>query len=274
MKRAVSVSVVVPAYNEENYIRDCVEALIPQLNPKDEIIVVDNGSLDDTASMVPNHCQVRLAYQPKRGRIYAQQLGFKAAKTDIIARIDADTVVNPKWLDQIRRHFQNTSVVAVSGLGEAYDVVLKRLLTIGMDFWLTKIERPLAGTHVMWGSNCAFRRSIWQTHQAEFSLRPDIHEDFDMAFVLSRYGRITYDPKLMISFSNRLISLSSKRLLLYPIMSVRTYYQAGLWLQAVAYIPVWLAILIPILPLIIVEEILKIARNPTLRRRLKLLLDE
>ena len=274
MKRLMSVSVVIPAYNEEGYIQDCVEALIPQLAAQDEIIVVDNGSLDDTIAAVPKHPQVKLLHQPRRGRSYAQQLGFQAANSDIIARIDADTIVNPRWLHQIKDHFEQPKVVAVSGLGEAYDVVLKHVLTVGIDFWLTKVERPLAGTHVMWGSNCAFRRLIWRAHLDEFNPNSGIHEDFDMAFVLSKYGQIIYDPKLMIGFANRLVGLSSKRLLVYPIMSVRTYYQAGLKLQAIVYMPIWLAILTPVIPLIALEEVLKVIRSTSLWRRLRVVLYE
>ena len=261
MKQLLGVSVVIPAYNEEHYIQDCIEAILPQLKSGDEVLVIDNGSIDQTVALVPKHSQVRVLTQPRRGRIYAQQLGFESVRCPIIARIDADAIVCDNWLRVLRKNFDDNNTVAVSGLGESYDTFLKAFLKIGMDFWLTKVERPLAGAHIMWGSNCAFRQNIWQSKLASLSLEEDTHEDFTLSFALSKYGQVVYDRYMVVGFSNRLMRLTSTRIWKYPIMSVRTYYRAGMKYQAWLYLPVWLLCFILISPLVVVEELLQLVAS-------------
>ena len=272
MKQPLSVSVVIPARNEEDYIGACLKALIGQLGPKDEVIVVDNNSTDQTARLVSAYPQVRLLQQPIIGRIAAQQLGFEAAKCPIIARIDADSIVQAGWLERLRNHFSNPAVIAISGLGEPYDVVLSRTFKIGMNFWLSKVERLLAGSNVTWGSNCAFRSQAWQALGTQTQFNPDVHEDFGLSLLLARSGQIIYDPKLLVSFSNRLMRPTSKQMFIYPIMSVRTYWRANHKLSAMIYLPFWLLSILAISPLIILEEVLRFVRQQPLRGSLRALL--
>ncbi len=102
----VRVSVVVPAYNEERYLGRCLAALARQTYPADrfEVIVVDNGSTDATAELARRY-GVRVIAEPRKGVAYARQTGFEAARGEVIASTDADTVVPPFWVSRIAAHF-------------------------------------------------------------------------------------------------------------------------------------------------------------------------
>jgi len=100
------ISVVIPAYNEERYLGRCLQALRAQSCPASrfESVVVDNGSTDTTAR-IGRGFGARVVGEPVKGIAKARQTGFEAARGEVIASTDADTVVPPFWLARIAGHF-------------------------------------------------------------------------------------------------------------------------------------------------------------------------
>lgn len=87
------ISVIVPAYNEQHYIKKCLESLMNQDLAKTfyEIIVIDNASTDKTSQIVKK-LPVKLVYEPKRSVVKARQKGVNEALGSIVASADADTI--------------------------------------------------------------------------------------------------------------------------------------------------------------------------------------
>src|SRR5579871_2615827 len=110
----MKVSVVIPAHNEEKTIGKTLESLCHQTISPDEIIVVDNACTDKTAQ-IAHSFGVRVVREEVQGITTARNRGFNEAKYDIIARTDADSVVSPTWVEQLKKNFENSRVVAVSG---------------------------------------------------------------------------------------------------------------------------------------------------------------
>ena len=129
------VSVVVPLYNEERWIDQCITALTAQDYPEDrfEILVIDNNSTDGSAEKASRHGRVRLLHEPTQGDYAARNRGIAEARGEIIAFTDSDTVVRPDWIRAIvsgmqdprtellvgRLEFSGTS--RTLGLLEAYE---------------------------------------------------------------------------------------------------------------------------------------------------------
>jgi len=94
---AYRVSVVIPAYNCARYISRAIESVLAQTHPADEIIVVDDGSTDDTAAVVRQYgSAVRYIYQNNAGPSAARNTGINAARYPWIAFLDADD----EWLPE------------------------------------------------------------------------------------------------------------------------------------------------------------------------------
>lgn len=86
-----SVSVIIPAYNAESWIRRAVDSVLAQCHAPREIIVVDDGSTDRTAEILNQYeCRIRVIRQSNRGLSAARNVGINAACGDIIAFLDAD----------------------------------------------------------------------------------------------------------------------------------------------------------------------------------------
>jgi glycosyltransferase involved in cell wall biosynthesis len=90
------VSVIVPAYNAEPYLADALESVFAQDYPDLDVIVVDDGSDDDTAGVAERRgTRVRLFRQPNRGAGAARNAGIDAARGSFVAFLDADDL----WVD-------------------------------------------------------------------------------------------------------------------------------------------------------------------------------
>nr|WP_240948488.1 polysaccharide deacetylase family protein [Bacillus sp. RO1] len=113
------VSVVIAAYNEEKVICKTVNSILSSDYPAFEILIIDDGSKDDTAVAVQesfsNHPLVRLITKRNGGKSSAVNLGIKEAKGEIIVSLDADTLIAENAISLLVNHFKNENVAAVSG---------------------------------------------------------------------------------------------------------------------------------------------------------------
>ncbi|MED4460705.1 glycosyltransferase [Metabacillus fastidiosus] len=113
------VSVVIAAYNEEKVICKTVDSILSSDYPAFEILIVDDGSKDDTAAVVQaayeNHPLIRLIKKNNGGKSSAVNLGFKEAKGEIVVALDADTLIAENAISLLVNHFTNENVAAVSG---------------------------------------------------------------------------------------------------------------------------------------------------------------
>jgi glycosyltransferase involved in cell wall biosynthesis len=99
-ERAPEVSVVIPAYQAAATIAACLESVRAQRGPAErrEIIVIDDGSRDATAAIARSYAEVCVIAQPNGGAAAARNRGWRAARGDWIAFIDADCVASRGWL--------------------------------------------------------------------------------------------------------------------------------------------------------------------------------
>jgi glycosyltransferase involved in cell wall biosynthesis len=97
--QAAPVSVVIPAYNAERYIRDAITSIQAQTCRPSEIVVVDDGSSDRTASLASAFTGVRLFQKPNGGPGSARNLGLKHATQPLIAFLDADDIWSPRKIE-------------------------------------------------------------------------------------------------------------------------------------------------------------------------------
>ena len=114
---APPVSIVVPAFDEAVGIERAVRSLAESDYPELEVIVVDDGSSDETASLVEalGLPQVQVLRQENAGKPAALNHGISAASHDVIVMVDADTVFEPETLGRLVRELVDPHVGAVSG---------------------------------------------------------------------------------------------------------------------------------------------------------------
>ncbi len=113
------VSVIVPAFNEAKVIGKAIRALLRSGYPNFDIIVVDDGSSDDTFRQVVDsfghNSRVRAYKQVNRGKAEALNYGITQTPAEIIVMLDADTMIRPDAIAKLVRHFSNPQIGGVAG---------------------------------------------------------------------------------------------------------------------------------------------------------------
>ena len=96
----MTISVIIPVYNEEQHIQACLKSLLSQSTNPAEIIVVDDGSTDQTANLVKQF-PVTLITVDHQGPGTARNLAAKSAKGEILVFVDADMVFDKQFLKNL-----------------------------------------------------------------------------------------------------------------------------------------------------------------------------
>jgi glycosyltransferase involved in cell wall biosynthesis len=97
-----TVSIIVPTYNRASYVKEAIRSALVQTFPDLEVIIVDDGSTDNTFEVVKrfNDPRIRFIYQPNSGRSTARNRGMEAARGEYIALLDDDDLFLPEKLDK------------------------------------------------------------------------------------------------------------------------------------------------------------------------------
>jgi glycosyltransferase involved in cell wall biosynthesis len=95
------VSVIICTYNYGRFLRQCLESVVHQTHPVDEVIVVDDGSQDNTHAITREYSQVRYLRQENAGKAAAFNRGFATASGDIICHLDADDYWMPNKVERL-----------------------------------------------------------------------------------------------------------------------------------------------------------------------------
>ncbi len=101
MSISTLISVIVPAYNAEQYIAQCIDNLLCQTYKNLEIIVVDDGSTDNTSRVLQQYPKVKYIYQPNSGVSVARNAGIEAASGEFIHFMDADDLLNLEFYEKM-----------------------------------------------------------------------------------------------------------------------------------------------------------------------------
>ncbi len=203
------VSVVIPAYNEENYLPLCLESIKRQDYAGEyEVIVVDNASTDNTAQ-ITRDWGAKVVYESKRSPACARQKGVEVATGKIIAFIDADTRAPAHWLSTIVWRFLcEPEMVAVSGPYAYCDAgkFSKISSYIGNFFNIItdQLFRKVFGKGgAIWGCNFAVRRSaLLEVGGFDTSIK-FYGEEYELSLRLRKAGKGCIMPRLFVLTSAR-----------------------------------------------------------------------
>ncbi len=189
------VSVVVCSYNGGSTLDQCLRSLEALAYPDYEVIVVDDGSTDDTRAILAQFPGVRAIQQPNKGLSVARNVGLQAATGAIIAYTDSDCFADADWLTHLVHQLQRSGAAAVGGPNLTPE-----------DGWLAGCVAAAPGqpTHVLEndqiaehipGCNMAFRREILEALNGFDPQYRKAGDDVDLCWRLQQAGHwITFAP--------------------------------------------------------------------------------
>jgi glycosyltransferase involved in cell wall biosynthesis len=191
------ISVIVCAHNEARYLPACLHSVLAQSRRPDELLVINNASTDETATVAAQIPSVRVIDEPRKGLVVARETGRRYASGDILIYLDADCRAPLTWIARIERRFHDdASLIALSGPYRYYDWDwFGRALIRAYDFTLAPATQLLVkhilriGT-IFYGGNFAVRREALE-QIGGFDTSIEFHgEDTNVGRRLSAIGRV------------------------------------------------------------------------------------
>lgn len=193
---------VIPAFNEKKHISACLKSLRRQTLPPLEIIVVDGGSSDGTASVARARGARVIVEKRRKGAGAARNIGAAAARGSILAFTDADSIPDSNWLQRISLCFRDPEVVCVGGPLAPAGGDLRDRFFYALFSDLFPTVASLAGFYPFHGSNLAVRKEAFE-RAGGFSESLLAIEDNELANRMARFGKVVFDRGLRATNSPR-----------------------------------------------------------------------
>lgn len=114
------VSIIVPIYNTEKYLKACLDSIINQTYQNLEIILIDDGSTDNSGKIIDDYAKkdkrIKAIHQKNAGQSAARNRGLKEASGEYISFIDADDKVKPAFIEKLLTQFDNNTSLTICGI--------------------------------------------------------------------------------------------------------------------------------------------------------------
>jgi GT2 family glycosyltransferase len=187
-----TVSVIIPALNEERYIEQCLRSIrgLDYPSSRLEVIVIDNGSIDRTVSIAKDYADK--LYILRHARVGAlRNYGASEASADILAFLDADCVVRPSWLQWAVRSLSVGPCVT----GAEYEV--SENATWVERAWFSQTRRGRHVTTHINGGNLFVHKQLFNK-VGGFDVSLVSGEDYEFCQRVRRYGKIIADSRIRV----------------------------------------------------------------------------
>jgi len=209
-----TITVVIPCRDDAGFLADCLAALGCQTRPPDRVIVVDNASSDDSAA-VARRLGATVVEQPMRGvwpasaKGYDTACGLGLADTDVLARVDADSVPPPDWVERVAAAFAADLPAGIDLItgpalfygGNRFTRFVGDHLYVGA---MHPVLTPWLGHSPVFGSNFAMRAGVWRRIRDQVaSDNPRVHDDLDLSIQLPPDVIVRFDRDLRMPVSAR-----------------------------------------------------------------------
>ncbi|MCI9531532.1 MAG: glycosyltransferase [Lachnospiraceae bacterium] len=202
----MKISVVIPTYNEERWLPECLAALAAGTEQPYEVLVADGNSTDSTRK-IARRFGAKVLCNPKGHAAGGRNVGILAAKGDVIAFLDADCIPELDWLAQIRAAFEQEDIDGLGAYIEPAEpenkyedfwgtLSLRILMSYGDEPYY--VERKTLNDAFITAS-CAYTRKLLYQLKGFNNWFANHAEDIDICWrALDAGAKLKYEPKARI----------------------------------------------------------------------------
>jgi glycosyltransferase involved in cell wall biosynthesis len=235
--RQPRISVIVCAYNEQDYVAACLRSVLGQSRAPDEVILVNNASTDGTRAIAGRIRGVTVVDEWRRGLVHAREAGRRHATGDLLVYLDADSRLPAGWLEHVEAVFdRRPGMVAMSGAFRYYDWhrsgrALLRLYDVTVaPITHLLVHHVLGIGAVLYGGAFCVRR--WALDAIKgFDTSIDFHgEDTNLGRRLTRIGHVRLSVR-------RRVLTSARRFRAHGVGAVARLYVRNFWWELVRHRP-------------------------------------
>jgi glycosyltransferase involved in cell wall biosynthesis len=235
--RRPRISVVVCAYNEQDYVAACLQSALAQSRAPDEVLLVNNASTDGTRAIAGRIRGVTVVDEWRRGLVHAREAGRRRAAGDLLVYLDADSRLPAGWLEHVEAVFdRRPRLVAMSGAFRYYDWHRRgRALVRIYDLTVAPLTHVLVHHvlgigAVLYGGGFCVRR--WALDAiCGFDTSIDFHgEDANLGRRLTGIGQVRLSAR-------RRVLTSARRFRAHGVAAVFRLYGRNFWSELLRHRP-------------------------------------
>jgi len=212
----LDVSIIVPTFNEAEYIENCLKSLRNQdFKGTYEIIVSDSYSEDGTLEIAEKYAD-KVVLSKRYTIAFGRQVGAEVAEGGILVFTDADVIAPRNWLSQLVSNFDDSEVAGAHGLIVPYDgkkfekVFCEKFFPVYSEL-MVKLKHPSPP-----GSNMAVRKNVFKKIRG-FDVNTVTSEDVFLAYEVEKEGKFVFDK-------NAINYVSARRLRAWGYKKYISYY--------------------------------------------------
>ncbi|MEJ8816960.1 glycosyltransferase family 2 protein [Lacibacter sp. H407] len=213
------ISVIVPCYNAEAFLQQAIQSVLQQTHRNFELILVNDGSTDETATIIHrfNDSRIRYYYQENKGQCAASNFGLSVANGDYIKFFDADDLMNPMHLEaQVKRMEGRTDALASCAWGRFYDGKPASAIFTPEPVWkdlpsLDWIKISMAQKYDMMGAWLWLIPRSVITKTGGWDERLSLNNDFEFSMrLLTHVNEVLFASDALLYYRSGLPSLSQR----------------------------------------------------------------
>jgi glycosyltransferase involved in cell wall biosynthesis len=202
-----TISVIIPTHNYGRFIPDAIASVLTQTLPADEIVVVDDGSTDNTAAVVASFgSSVKYLWQEQMGVSAARNRGVDESKGDLIAFLDADDTWEPEKLEMQAAAFATDTAVGLVHCGmREFDSLTGETLSLHLNGCAGHVANNL----LLWeeplivgpGGTIMVTRSAFD-EAGGYDPRIAVGEDWDLCYRIARRYAVRFVARPLVNYRN------------------------------------------------------------------------
>ena len=189
MPNSLKYSVIIPAYNAEDTIERCLQSLLVQKRNDVEIIVINDGSTDKTATIINNIAStnetVMCLHQANGGVSNARNNGLSRASGTYITFVDSDDWVTDNYFSELDKMDSNTDLCFFRFVESTEDSATLFNQIDSCEAWVDKLNLLLSSRIIMKPSNKRLKKEIIDSNNIRFVENLHISEDFNFSMTSS-----------------------------------------------------------------------------------------
>lgn len=202
----MKITLAIPAFNEEKFIGPCIRSAL-DIAPEnlEEILVINNASTDKTAEVAASFAKVRVVNEPKKGLTKARQRALTEAKGELLAFVDADSLLPKNWFKVLNREFlKDPELVCLSGPYVYYDSSRLSQWCVRWLYWgmLAKVIYFFT-KYMATGGNFVAKKSALEKIGGFDTSIVFYGEDTDIARRLHEVGKVKFENDFFMRTSAR-----------------------------------------------------------------------
>jgi len=211
-RRVVKLSVIVPSYRRPDSLRRCLEGILANTRPPDELIAVvrdtdaESQYEADKVAITDGRGLLRRVHVHEAGQVAAINMGIASATGDVLCFTDDDTVPGPRWLERLAKAYDDPQVAGVGGPDRIVGLAeTGPASVVGRVTWYGRVvgnhhvgSQGIVRVDHLKGANMSFRREALPPFDPNLFHAASMLNDTDASLGARRHGILLYDPEAVV----------------------------------------------------------------------------